>query len=75
MLVASACAGTPFWHALFALQLAGYAAAALALHAPGIAARVPLLPTLATFVSLNVAALLSLPACLALDPRGLWKPH
>jgi len=75
MLVASACAATPFWHALFALQLAAYAAAALALRAPAVAARVPLLPTLATFVSLNVAALLSLPACLALDPRGLWKPH
>lgn len=75
MLAASACGGTPFWHALFALQLAGYAAAVFALLAPRAAARVPLLPTVATFVSLNAAALLSLPACLALDPRGLWKSH
>jgi cellulose synthase/poly-beta-1,6-N-acetylglucosamine synthase-like glycosyltransferase len=75
MLASSACVGTPFWRALFALQLAAYAVAAIALLAPKAAARVPLLPTLATFVSLNTAALLSLPACLALDPRGLWKKH
>ena len=75
MLLSSACIDTPFWRMLFVLQLAAYVAAALALLAPKAAARVPLLPTLATFVSLNVAALLSLPACLALDPRGLWKPH
>lgn len=75
MLAASASIDTPFWRAVLVLQLIGYAAAALALLAPRAAARVPLLPTLATFVLLNAAALLSLPACLALDPRGLWKSH
>ena len=38
-------------------------------------ARIPLLKTAGTFVMLNAAALLSLPACIALDPRGLWKKH
>jgi len=42
---------------------------------PRFGARVPLLRTIGSFVMLNAAALLSLPACLALDPRGLWKSH
>lgn len=65
----------PFYRAALFLQLAGYAGAAFALLRPRLVARVPLLRTIGSFVMLNVAALLSLPACLALDPRGLWKSH
>lgn len=74
-LIASAYAPGAFYRALFGLQLAGYVAAAIALAAPRQVARIPLLPTAGTFVLLNAAALLSLPACLMLDPRGLWKKH
>lgn len=65
----------PFYRAALAVQLAGYAGAAFALLRPRLGARVPLLRTIASFAMLNAAALLSLPACLALDPRGLWKSH
>ena len=72
-LVASAAApGWPYRVALVA-QLAGYLAAALALWRPRLAARVPLLPACATFVMLNAAALLSLPASLAWSPAQLWR--
>lgn len=65
----------PFYRAALLVQLAGYAGAAFALLRPRFGARVPLLRTIGSFVMLNAAALLSLPACLALDPRGLWKSH
>lgn len=65
----------PFYRAALFVQLAGYAGAAFALLRPRLGARVPLLRTIGSFVMLNAAALLSLPACLALDPRGLWKSH
>ncbi|HET6913979.1 MAG TPA: glycosyltransferase family 2 protein [Rhodanobacteraceae bacterium] len=65
----------PFYRAALVVQLAGYAGAAFALLRPRFGARVPLLRTIGSFVMLNAAALLSLPACLALDPRGLWKSH
>jgi len=64
-----------FYRAAFVLQTLGYLGAAFAIAAPRSAARVPLLPVAGTFVMLNVAALLALPACVALDPRGLWKKH
>ncbi|HZP65765.1 MAG TPA: glycosyltransferase family 2 protein [Rudaea sp.] len=59
----------------FYAQTAAYAGAAFALVAPRIAARIPLLPTAASFVVLNFAALLALPACLAIDAGRLWKKH
>jgi cellulose synthase/poly-beta-1,6-N-acetylglucosamine synthase-like glycosyltransferase len=65
----------PFYRAALLVQLAGYAGAAFALLRPRFGARVPLLRTIGSFVMLNAAALLSRPACLALDPRGLWKSH
>lgn len=65
----------PFYRAALVVQLAGYAGAAFALLRPRLGARIPLLRTIGSFVMLNAAALLSLPACLALDPRGLWKSH
>ena len=60
---------------LLVLQLLGYLGAAIALALPRLAARVPLLPTAGSFVVLNFAALLSLPAMLASDPARLWKKH
>jgi biofilm PGA synthesis N-glycosyltransferase PgaC len=45
------------------------------LLAPRAAARIPLLPAAASFVMLNTAALLALPASVALDPHGLWRKH
>ena len=59
----------------FYAQTLGYAVAALALLAPRFAARVPLMTAAGSFVMLNTAALLSLPACMALDARRLWKKH
>lgn len=73
-LVASASAGHPFYVALFVLQLLAYAVAALAIARPRATARIPLAATAGTFVMLNAAALLSLPACL-LGTRSLWKKH
>jgi biofilm PGA synthesis N-glycosyltransferase PgaC len=74
-LIASAVTGGAFYSAMLWLQVAAYAGAAAAILWPRIGARVPLLKTAGTFVMLNAAALLSLPACIALDPRGLWKKH
>lgn len=56
-------------------QLLGYAIATVGLLLPRVAARVPLLPAGGTFVMLNLAALLSLPASLALQPSRLWRRH
>jgi len=65
----------PVYRLAFYAQTLGYAVAALALLAPRLAARVPLMSAAGSFVMLNVAALLSLPACMALDARRLWKKH
>ncbi len=64
-----------FFRFAFYVQSAAYVVAAFALLAPRIAARIPLLSAAGGFVMLNAAALLSLPACLALDSRRLWKKH
>ncbi len=74
-LLASALAAGDFYFFVMWLQLAAYVGAAAAILWPRAAARVPLLRTAGTFAMLNAAALLSLPACIALDPRGLWKKH
>jgi cellulose synthase/poly-beta-1,6-N-acetylglucosamine synthase-like glycosyltransferase len=73
-LVASLCAGGPLYTTLFVLQLLAYALAALAILSPRTTARVPLAATAGTFVMLNSAALLSLPAWLR-GSRSLWKKH
>lgn len=72
--VASACAGHPFYLAMLVLQLLAYSVAAFAILRPRTAARIPLAGTAGTFVMLNAAALLSLPACLR-GTRSLWKKH
>ena len=74
-LVASAAAGGTFYHCIFALQLLAYLVATLALLRPRWTACIPFAGSAGTFVMLNAAALLSLPACILLDPRGLWKKH
>lgn len=71
----SAFAAGAFYRIAFVAQTAGYAVAALAIAAPRLAARIPLATAAGSFALLNAAALLALPACLALDPRGLWKKH
>jgi poly-beta-1,6-N-acetyl-D-glucosamine synthase len=57
------------------LQNAAYLCATLALVFSRIAARIPLATAAGTFLMLNAAALLSLPAWLMLDPQALWKKH
>lgn len=74
-LLASALAWGWFYRLAFVLQLVAYGIAILALWLPAIARRVPLLPAAGTFLMLNLAALMSLPAALALDPTRLWKKH
>ncbi len=73
--VVSATHAGDFYRLAFFLQSAAYIVAAFALLAPRIASRIPLLSAAGGFVMLNAAALLSLPACLALDSRRLWKKH
>lgn len=75
MLVASAVSDQPLLRVLLMLQVAGYAAAAVALWRPRLARKVPLLPAAAAFVLLNAAALLSLPASVVLSPARLWRKH
>jgi hypothetical protein len=73
--LASAMATGGFYRIAFVLQTAAYVAALLALLAPRSVARIPLLSAAGSFLMLNAAAWLALPASLALDPRGLWKKH
>jgi len=64
-----------FYHAMWILQTLAYVAALFALIAPHRAAKIPLLNAAGSFLMLNAAACLALPASLAPDPRGLWKKH
>lgn len=73
-LVASGCTRQPLYVVLFVLQLLAYALATLAITRPRVAARIPLAGIAGTFVILNAAALLSLPASLR-GTRTLWKRH
>lgn len=75
ILFASAFLSGPFYRLVFFIQLAAYLLAALALLRPRLVGRLPLASSLGTFVLLNTAALLSLPAWLVGDPRRLWKRH
>ena len=74
-LAASAFADGTLYRTLFGLQLLAYGGALAGLVLPRVAARLPLLPAASSFVMLNFAALLSLPASLAMDPSRLWKKH
>ncbi len=74
-LFASAFLSGPFYRLAFLTQLAAYLIATLALLRPKLVARLPLASSAGTFVLLNTAALLSLPAWLVRDPRQLWKRH
>ncbi len=74
-LAASALAPGLFFRLAFCAQLLAYGWAIAGLRLPRFAARVPLLPAAGTFLMLNLAALLSLPASLAWRPDQLWKRH
>lgn len=74
-LAASALAPGPLYRIALVAQVSGYVLAALGLWLPKLAARVPLLPAGCTFLMLNAAALLSLPASLAVAPGRLWRRH
>lgn len=74
-LFASALPEDPFYRGLFLLQCVGYGFALFAIALPGIARRLPLASTAGTFLMLNTAALLSLPAAMSHDTRRLWRPH
>jgi len=67
-------AGRPFYRLAFLLQTIAWLAAAFALARPRAARHVPLLPAAGTFLALNAAALLALPALL-FGPRRLWRRH
>ena len=73
-LLASALATGPLPQSLFWLQVGAYAIAVAALLFPALATRIPLAGTAGSFVSLNAAALLSLPMWLhQRDLGSLWK--
>lgn len=74
-LAASAVGEGALMRTMFWAQLLGYGGALAGLMLPRLATRLPLLPAASSFVMLNFAALLSLPASLAMDPSRLWKKH
>lgn len=73
-MAASAMLPGPLYRVAFHAQWIAYALSAVALCSPRLAKRVPLLPSAGTFLLLNLAALLALPASL-LDASRLWKKH
>ena len=73
--VCSALAPGAFYRFAFLAQLSAYACAALGLRLPELARHIPLLSAAATFLMLNLASLLSLPASLSGDSSRLWKKH
>lgn len=73
-LLSAAVHGGRFYSVALGLQLLAYAAAVLALWQPRLARRIPLMPVAGTFLMLNLAALLSLPASFMGTAR-LWKKH
>ncbi|PNS08144.1 Glycosyltransferase [Lysobacter silvestris] len=74
-LLACAFSGDPLYRALFVAQCIGYGIALFAIAVPGTARRLPFAITAGTFLMLNTAALLSLPAAISRDANRLWKPH
>lgn len=73
-LAAAACADGALYRCALWVQLLAWTGAGFALVRPRAAARIPLLPTAGTFLSLNTAALLALPALL-FGAGKLWKKH
>jgi biofilm PGA synthesis N-glycosyltransferase PgaC len=71
--VASALAEGGFYRVALIAQMLAYVAATTALLAPRSCARVPLLAAAGSFVMLNCAALMALPAWFALGSRRLWS--
>jgi cellulose synthase/poly-beta-1,6-N-acetylglucosamine synthase-like glycosyltransferase len=66
--------GHPLVRVLFWVQLAAYAGAGLALLTPRLARRIPLAPAAGSFLLLNVAALMSLPAWFGQrHPGRFWR--
>jgi cellulose synthase/poly-beta-1,6-N-acetylglucosamine synthase-like glycosyltransferase len=74
-LVASAMATGMFYRVALFAQIAAYLVAIGAWRLPRAAARIPLLSAAGTFLMLNLAALLALPASLAWDSSRLWRKH
>lgn len=74
-LATAALAPGAFFRLAFCAQLLAYGWAIAGLRLPRFAARLPLSPAAGTFLMLNLAALLSLPASLAWRPARLWKKH
>lgn len=74
-LVSSAFAPGAIYRAALFAQLAAYLVAALAWWRPRIASRIPFLSAAGSFLMLNSAALLSLPASFAWDAGKLWRKH
>ena len=75
LLLASALTPGAFYRFAFYAQDVAYVLAALALVVPRFAVRMPLAAAAGSFVMLNVAALMALPASLAPDARRLWRKH
>lgn len=73
-LVASARLPGPFYRLMFHAHWLAWVVAFLALCLPRLARRFPPLPAAGTFLLLNLAALLALPASF-LDASRLWKKH
>ncbi|MEO6519741.1 MAG: glycosyltransferase [Pseudoxanthomonas sp.] len=74
-LLCSALAPGAFYRFALLVQLTAYACAVIGLRLPALARRIPLCSAAATFLMLNLASLLSLPASLSADPSRLWKKH
>ena len=74
-LLASALLPGTFYRFAFLAQLSAYAWAIIGLRLPQLAKRIPLSSVAGTFLMLNLASLLSLPASLSTDPARLWKKH
>ena len=74
-LLASALLPGTFYRFAFLAQLSAYAWAIIGLRLPQLAKRIPLSSVAGTFLMLNLASLLSLPASLSADSARLWKKH
>ena len=74
-LLASALLPGAFFRFALLAQLSAYALAVIGLRIPVMAKRIPLSSAAGTFLMLNLASLLSLPASLSADSSRLWKKH
>lgn len=74
-LLACALQAEPLYRALLVVQCIGYGIAVFALIAPELARRFPFASVAGTFLMLNTAALLALPAAMSRDAGRLWRPH